>query len=157
MARPFHTVQQRIVDALARSGLVDQVTTSDPSTLPAGALIATVVPDNFEPFTGASGLDVSTYKATYLVRLYINSQADPIGGVPTRLMDAVDGLLAGLHALLGLNETGHVVDVFGMAAEPLSARFGYLPLGRSDGGEGLARVADVTVPVVLFDLYQQTI
>lgn len=108
-------------------------------------------PDALAPIR-AGGLGLTSGRVELLARIYHPARSTPAGAIDARLMAAADDLIYRLTADFTLNARARHLDVHGAYGEALRARLGWLPY---PGEGGVYRVADVTVPIILNDLYEQ--
>lgn len=108
-------------------------------------------PDALAPVR-AGGLGLTSGRVELLARIYHPARSTPAGLIDARLMAAADDLIYRLTADFTLNVRARHLDVLGAYGEALRARLGWLPYPEEGG---VYRVADVTVPIILNDLYEQ--
>lgn len=146
-----------ITDALAShalsSGWFDAVNSHEPKSAPNTAgLTAAVWVQNVGPASGASGLSVTTIRLEMLVRVYTSMTTDPPDMIDPAVVGAVDALLQAYSGDFTLGGLIRNVDLLGRHGRPLGARAGYLELDHV-----VFRVMDVTVPVIVNDVYDQAL
>jgi len=131
------------------TGLFENVLGHEPKSAPGNGLTAAVWVQNLRPAV-ASGLDSTSARLQLSVRVYMNMLADPQDEIDTRILAAVDVLMAAYSADFTLGGLVRDVDLLGADGDPLSADAGYL---EQDGR--LYRVMVVTLPLVVNDLWTQ--
>lgn len=97
----------------------------------------------------ASGLAATSVRAEFTARLYRSMLAKPYSD--TVLLGAVDAFIAGLSGDFDLGGRLRCVDLLGAYGAPLAYQTGYVDLDSK-----LYRIADVTVPLIVNDLWTQT-
>jgi hypothetical protein len=103
------------------------------------------------PIRGGSGLDITSASVTIQGRVKVNTTRDPRDLVETDLLYAVDRLISEYTANFQLGLPGvRNIDVHGAYGLALSARPGYI----SQSGD-LFRVADITIPIICNDVWEQ--
>ena len=143
-----------IVDAVAShamaSGLFDRVSGHEPKNAPGSGLTAAVWADTIGPVPAASGLASTSGRVVLKVRLYTSMTMDPADAIDPEIMDAVDVLFAAYSGDFDLGGSVRNVDLEGATGPGLSAQAGYL---NQDGK--LMRIMDITIPVIVSDLWTQ--
>lgn len=144
-----------ITDALAShalaSGHFDAVNAHEPKSAPdSSGLTAAAWVQDIAPASGASGLTVTTIRLEMLVRVYTSMTTDPPDMIDPAMVGAVDALLEAYSGDFTLGGLIRNVDLLGRHGRPLSARAGYLELDHV-----VLRVMDITVPVIVNNVYSQ--
>lgn len=102
------------------------------------------------PAPAASGLDSSGAIVVINIRLYQNMLAEPQDDIDPEMVEALDAVMRVLHADFTLGDTVRNIDVFGAHGIRLRSQAEYL---QQDGR--LYRVIDITVPLIVNDLWDQ--
>ncbi len=138
-----------VISHAKATGKAERVLTHEPKSAPGnGITIATWV-QSLRPVT--SGLAATSVRLEFSVRVYVNMLADPQDAIDTRLLDAVDALMAAYSGDFQLGGLVRNVDLLGEHGDPLSANAGYL---EQDGK--LYRVVVITLPLFISDLWGQS-
>lgn len=140
-----------IVSHAMALGVFDRVQGHEPKNPPGHGLTMAVWVDRIGPQPGGSGLSVTTGRLEFIVRLYSNALQDPADAIDPNLLAAVDVLLAAYSGDFELGGTVRNIDLLGMQGTPLSGRAGYLTISST-----MYRIFDITLPVIVNDLWSQS-
>lgn len=138
-----------VVSHAMASGHFEQVNGHEPQNAPSLGLTAAVWADSVQPVR-ASGLDSTTVRLAFNVRLYTASQSEPADAIDPALIAAVDDLCAAYIADFTLGGLVKQIDVLGAHGIPLLVRAGYI---QQSGAT--YRVMTITLPVIVNDLWEQ--
>lgn len=139
-----------IVSHALTLGVFETVNAHEVVNAPGHGLHAEIWADSIAPVPAASGLHITSGRAVWTVRIRGNADSQPRDAIDPNMMDAVDALLAAYSSDFTLGGLVRNVDLLGQAGTPLSARAGYL---RQDGV--VYRIYDITLPVVINDVWEQ--
>lgn len=146
---------QAITDALAShasaSGWFDSVNGHEPKNLPGKGLTAAVWLDRIMPTPGQSGLDSTSARVIMMVRIYTSMLSEPQDAIDPAVTRAVNSLYTAYSADFTLGDLVESVDLLGRHGVGMNGQAGYL---RQDGRE--LRIFDITVPLILNDLWSQS-
>lgn len=145
-------IHAHMVSVVQECGYFRQVNEHEPTSAPAGIdMFAACWVQIIRPVPKRSGLNRVSGLLVYRVRLYMSQfeeQRDYIDPQMIRATACLMGLYAGNFTLQG---TITAVDLLGAADDiPLSAIAGYLQLATTK-----YRVMDITVPLIIDDLFSQ--
>lgn len=140
-----------IVSHAMALGVFDRVQGHELKNPPGHGLTMAVWVDRIGPQPGGSGLSVTTGRLEFIVRLYSNALQDPADAIDPNLLAAVDVLLAAYSGDFELGGTVRNIDLLGMQGTPLSGRAGYLTISST-----MYRIFDITLPVIVNDLWSQS-
>ncbi len=132
------------------SGFFETVNTHEPKASPNAGLSAAVWIDVIRP-AQSSGLNIASGLLVFVVRIYQNFISEPQDAIDPSVVAALDGLLTAYAGDFELGGNVRCVDLLGMAGVPLSSRAGYL---NADGKN--FRIVDITLPVIVNDLWTET-
>ena len=145
----IETAVDRLVSVAKASGVfsagVDSV--EPKSAAPAGLYLATWITD-IRPIAEHSGLAVTSARVSMICRIYRNMITEPQSTIDTEIARAASYLLAELTGDFGID--GAYIDLLGAHGDPLESLFGYVELDRS-----MFRIADITVPFIASDVFDQ--
>jgi hypothetical protein len=133
----------------AETGLFEQVPQHEPKSAPGGGLTCATSVSLIEPVQ-SSGLDQTSGRVVFNVRIYSNMLAEPQDGIDPEILNAVCVLMADYSGSFTLGGTVREIDLLGEFGDSLSAKAGYL---NHDGR--LFRVMDIILPVIINDLFGQ--
>jgi hypothetical protein len=139
-----------VVSVAQASGLFDRVNAYEPKQAPGNGLTASVWVQSIAPHAQVSGLDVTSARVEFTMRLYTNMLADPEETIDPNLMNATSQMMNLFTGDFTLGNSVFAVDLLGMAGVPLTARAGYV-----DVGGKLFRIMDITVPLIVADVWTQ--
>jgi hypothetical protein len=133
----------------AASGHFERVNGHEPKDRPTSGLTAGVWVQNLRP-TRKSGLNSTSARVEFRVRIYTNMLAEPQDAIDPAVMGAVDALIAAYSADFDLGGRVRNVDLLGAEGNPLGGEAGYL----NQAGV-MMRVFDLTVPLIVNDAWPQ--
>ena len=147
-----------IVSHAQTSGLFSGgVTDHEPLNPPAAGLSCAVLLGPLVPIGRASGLNVTSGRLEFQVRIYSTRVQLPAGGIDRQMLRAVATLLAAYSDDFELLATGGIpeglvrmIDLLGAYGTPLQAQPGWLT---QDGAP--YRVTEITLPLILNDMWGQ--
>ena len=147
----FDAVQSH---ALA-TGEFDTVNTHEPKSAPGNTITAAIWLQSIGPATEGSGLASTTARIEFQVRLYTGFIAEPADMIDPNLLDASLVLMNSYSGDFALSIVTvadvRTIDLLGIYGNPLEATAGYL---NQDGS--IFRVMDITLPLIVNDLWTQT-
>jgi hypothetical protein len=148
---------RRYMDALIShamaSGHFSSVNSTDIGSVPTNEGISVVVwPRSGSPIPERSGLASTSVLIPFMVRLFRSMKSDPLGEIDPSLIDATDALLNAYSGDFTLGGIVAEVDLLGQYGDGLSWDSGYIDMG----DDGKFRVVDITVPLVINDVWTQS-
>lgn len=132
-------------------GLFERVNTHEPKNAPGKGLSAAIWIQRIRPAPTDSGLAATTARLEFRIRLYTDMIQEPQDAIDPAMLTAVDKLLNAYSGDFTLDGSIRNVDVLGQTGEPLGAEAGYI---NQDGK--MMRVMDVTLPLIVNDVWTQT-
>lgn len=139
-----------VVSVAQASGLFDRVNAYEPKQAPGNGLTAAVWVQSITPYAQVSGLQVTSARVEFTMRLFTNMLLDPQESIDPNLMNAASQMINLFTGDFTLGDSVFAVDLLGMAGVPLGARAGYENV---DGK--LFRIMDITVPLIVADVWTQ--
>lgn len=146
-------ILDRVVSHAAASGLFDQVNTHEPKAAPGNGITCAVWVQNLRPALGKSGLNATSGYLEFRVRLYANMLQQPEDAIDPNMLLAAITLMAAYSGDFQLSDSVKNIDLLGADGPGLSLVAGYISLGGQ--GRQIQRVMDITLPVVINDLWSQ--
>ena len=119
---------------------------SKPVSLPALAVWTQAI----VPLAGVSGLAATAGRLSLQARIYLNWQSKPEDDIDPELVRLTSVLLGAYSGGFTLGGEVMEIDLLGAYGQSLSANAGYI---EHDGG--VFRVMEITVPVIVDDLWSQ--
>lgn len=139
------------VEARAQGlGDFEQVIGHEPRSAPVSLPALAVWFSGLGPARGFSGLAATSPRLEFRGRIYLNGQAKDEDKNEQRLLYLSALVMGAFSGAFTLGGTAMAVDLLGGWGNPLEAQPGWLP---HDGKE--FRVAEVTIPVILDDVWVQ--
>lgn len=149
----FAGVLNAVVSHANRLGVLSKVTKHEPKNAPGPGLMGAIWLQSVGP--ADSGLASTSVKLVVMLRVYtpmIQSEPDRIDPA---VLNAVDRFMAALTGDLTLGGLVRCIDLLGLEGNrggpPLSAEAGYLNIDTT-----IYRIMDVTVPIILNDVWTQS-
>lgn len=149
MALNVGDILDHIVSHAMVTARFDSVNQHESKNAPGNGLTASVWVDELRP--KRSGLDKTSVRITFVVRIFLNMLADPQDAIDPTIMAAVDALMEAYTGDFSFDGTVFAVDVLGMEGDALGGRAGYVDLDSKK-----FRVFDITLPVLVDDVWTQT-
>ena len=132
------------------SGVFESVEGHEPKNAPQNGITAATWVQRIIPLPGGSGLAATSGLLTLFFRIYQNFLSEPADGIDPALLTATDVMMTALSGDYQLGGTVRNIDLLGQFSDGLSAQAGYL-----NQDSKLFRVMDITIPVVINDLWTQ--
>lgn len=146
---------QPMVDALlthaSRTAAFDVIMSHEPRNAPSGKWTFACWLNSMDPAARASGLPVMSIRVEFLVRLYcpyVGPSADDLNTMDADMALRVDLLWSAYAGDFEITPQDHWIDLLGAHGEPLRMRGGFSTFQNTP-----YRVADIFVPVLLWDVY----
>lgn len=133
-----------------RLGIFNQVLSHEPKSGPAQGITCCLWATSYRSLGEVSGLASTSMRLQLNGRIYINFKAQPEDEIDKRLLDATSKFIESFNGDIQLGGEAMEVDLFGSYGDPLSARWGYVEIDRIN-----YRIADLTIPFVIADIYTQ--
>ncbi len=145
---------QPILDALvshaAATGHFERVNQHEPKSAPGNGLTAALWSQTIAPAIGASGLDSTTIRIEFALRIFQNMLMQPQDAIDPRVLAATSALMTAYSGDLELGGLVRDVDLLGTHGAPLSAQAGYVPIDNK-----MFRVMTITIPLIINDVFEQ--
>ncbi|MGV9803925.1 hypothetical protein ACWDTP_38420 [Mycobacterium sp. NPDC003449] len=149
MALDILGILDAVVSHALASGYFEQVNQHEPKNAPGLGLTAAVWADRVDTVR-SSGLDSTSVRLLFNVRLYTSAEGEPADAIDPNLMTALDALMRAYVGDFTLGGLVREVDVRGIHGIGLEARAGYL-----QHDAALLRVMTIALPVVVNDLWDE--
>jgi hypothetical protein len=147
------TLFPAIVDALVSEaqtlGVFERVNGHEPKNKPGTHLTAAVWLRTLAP-ARSSGLASTSAVLVFTVRIYTPATSLPADAIDPAVYDAMARLMASYSGDFTLGGLIRNVDLLGMTGTSLSAQTGYLDIDNH-----MFRIADITVPMIVNDVFDQ--
>lgn len=140
-------------DHAAASARFERVNNHEPPSRPGHGLTAALWVDRIDPIARASGLAVTSARLILKLRIYSAVEQEPKDTIDPNVSAAAWALIRMLIADQRLGTTtGREIDVRGIHGVTLFAQGGYVDW---PDGSGTDRVMDLTIPVVIYDVWPE--
>jgi hypothetical protein len=140
-----------IVSPMLASGMFARVNRCEPKSAPGSGLTAAVWLDNVGPAVNASGLAATSARLVFKIRLYTSMISEPQDAIDPAMLAANIKLMGLFSEDFDLGMSVRNVDLLGAHGISMSSQAGYL---NQDGK--LMRITDITLPLVMNDLWEQS-
>lgn len=140
-----------VVSDAQNSGYFDKVNRSEPVHMPATGLTAAVWVQGITPIEGISGLDCTSARVLFMLRIYCSLMKDNPDAIDPQLMRAASNLIRRYHGDFDFGGIIRNVDLLGSFGVKLEAVAGYYQQG--PGVEW--RVMDLLIPCIVTDVWPQ--
>lgn len=142
------TLVDKVTSHAAATGAFRRVNSHEPKAAPGNGLTYAVWPDTIEPIGAASGLASVSGYVVLTGRIYGNMLMKPEDEIDPRILTAASTLINAYIGDFNFGDTVRNVDLFGMYGQKLRAQAGYATIAST-----VYRIMDVTIPVVINDMY----
>lgn len=143
-------IMDAVVSHAAETGWFERVQGHEPKNAPGNGLSCAVWVDRMEPLGSASGVDSTTIRVVFMVRIYSSMIQEPQDMVDPNALQAAHAFMTQLCGDLGLGALIKNIDVLGAYGEGLICRAGYIQVSQQ-----MFRVFTITVPTVINDALGQ--
>lgn len=144
---------QAVLDVIAShaaaSGYFERVNTHEPKNAPGNGLTCAIWADRLEHIL-TSGLDSSSIRATFKIRIYSNMVQEPQDTIDPNVLNATAALLAAYNGDFSLGGLARNIDLLGSDGEPVFAEAGYIEVSRV-----LYRAMDINLHIIFNDVFDQ--
>jgi hypothetical protein len=146
------TLFDAVVSVFQRTGYFDRTNKHEAKKRPNKGLHAAVWFQNMRSVGAISGLASSSALVTFIGRIYSDMLKEPQDEIDPAMMRAASNVMRSFHGNFdfGLGSFVRNVDVLGETGTQLDATAGYLAIGQT-----MFRVIDITVPVIVNDVWDQ--
>lgn len=151
MALDVSTILDKLVSHALATGYFERVNTHEPKNAPGNGITSAIWAQSISPARGSSGVAATSARVVFTQRLYSNMVQEPQDEIDPDIMKAVDSLMTKYSGDFELGGNVNSVDLLGRAGVPLQAQAGYLNVGGK-----LYRVMDITIPLIVNDVWSQT-
>lgn len=141
-----------IVSKMLSLGIFDRVNTEEPPGSVGAGLTGAVWLDYIGPVPAGSGLTATTGIVRFKIRIYMSLVQQPSDQVDPHVVDATDALLSAFSGNFSLGNLVRNVDLLGSTGQGLSGQAGYINIGGN-----LLRVMDITLPLIINDVWGQLV
>lgn len=132
-------------------GIFEQVNTHEPKSASGNGVYCSIWVQQIRPVT-SSGLASTSGAVSLRARCYSNMLQQPYDAIDPNILTAATTLIAAYSADLNLGGAAGTrnIDLLGQTGESLSGQAGYVDIDKR-----MHRCIDVTVPVIINDLWTQ--
>lgn len=139
-----------IVSAAKQLADFEVVVQHEPKAAPVSLPALAVWFAGFGPARGLSGLAATSARVEFKARAYLNAMSKPEGSTDPKLILLISQLIGAFSGGFTLGGDVMAIDLLGGWGPPLEATAGYIT---HDSKE--FRVAELTIPVVIDDIWTQ--
>lgn len=140
-----------VVSHAAASGHFERVNAHEPKNSPGNGLTCAVWAQTVVPIPAASGLNSTTGRVLFNVRIYSNMLQEPQDGIDPEVLKAVDTLFTAYSGDFTLDGLVRNVDLLGTYGVAMTAVAGYVPIGNNT----MYRIMTISLPLIVNDLWSQ--
>ncbi|MGA5435479.1 hypothetical protein ACPCIZ_12895 [Streptomyces cellulosae] len=151
MALEVSEIYAQVLSHAKRLGIFKRVLAHEPKSAPLGITCA-IWASSYKPVDEVSGLDVTSMRLELTGRIYVEFKAQPEDAIDPRILDATSKLINSLTGDIQLSGVSSVgIDLLGAHGDGLEAKWGFIEIDRK-----MYRVADLVIPLIIPDIYEQT-
>lgn len=148
-------IYQAVLTQAQACGNFNASTDHDSRNPPGQGVSASLIVQTLEPIGRASGLNATSGRIEFVLRIEMPREAEPSGATEKTLISAVVAFIAACTAGFELPDVPEgivrCIDLLGMYGDPLKATFGWF-----DHSDGRYRGAEIAVPIILNDIFVQS-
>jgi len=137
-----------VADAASECGWCKSAETFEPKSAPQSDFHFAVCMMNATPTH--SGLNSTTFRIELACRIYVSMLREPQASIDPEITAAAWDLMSMYSAGFTLGGLVRQVDLLGESGEPLDLKFGYINIDKK-----LYRIAEITLPVIVNDVFTQ--
>lgn len=145
------SIADGVVSHAQASGHFDKVNEHEPKRKPGTVMTAALWVQGIDPLPGASGLNNTSARILYTLRIYQNMLSEPQDMIDPRVMEATYTMMAAYSDDFTLDGLIRNVDLLGQFGFALAAQAGYVEI---DGT--MYRAMDISLPLIINDLWVQS-
>jgi hypothetical protein len=123
------------------------VDTHEPVSPPGNRLYCSIVLGPLRASAAASGMISTSGQVTFMIRIWSKALQRPLDKIDPELLAASAAMMGWLNSEFTLGETVRNISLFDMTAVPAWIEF--------EGGDQF-RASEITVPIVINDMWAQT-
>lgn len=150
MSFSARTILNAMVSHAESLGVFDVVNSHEPKNAPGNGTACAIWVQSLMPYAIRSGLDATTVRAVFTVRIYMNMIQEPQDEIDINILDATDKLMEAYTGDFTLGGAVRNIDLLGAGGPGLSANAGYIEIDKR-----IYRAMTITVPVVVNDVWDQ--
>lgn len=139
-----------VVSDAQASGYFNRVNKHEPKRAPGYGITAAVWVQSISPLPAASGLDATTGRVLFMLRMFTRMLQEPQDMIDPMMMRAASNLMRRYHDDFDFAGTIRNVDLLGMFGEPLGCIAGYVEQDKQ-----MYRVMDILIPCIVNDIWPQ--
>lgn len=139
-----------VISHAQASGCFERVNGHEPKNPPTNGLTAAVWVQKINAVARASGLAATSCRLLLVERIYTNMLAEPQDAIDPNVTTAAATLMVAYSGDFQLGDTAAYLDLLGAHGIALDATAGYLPQA-----DKTLRVMDITIPVIIDDVFPQ--
>ncbi len=143
------SILDKLQGILLGTAYFETVVMHEPTSAPGPGKNAAIFMDHIAP-TQASGLDKVSVLMVINVRIFANGNQEPKDDIDKDLATVIDLVMNSIAGDFTLDGEARNVDIFGVEGTKFQAQYGYL---RQDST--LYRMADITVPIIINDVWTE--
>lgn len=149
MSLDVTNILDQIVSHALTLGVFESVNTHEPKNAPGTGITSAVWLQNLQPIRG-SGLDSTSIRIEFRVRIYQNMTAEPQDATDPAMLTALAALMGAYTGAFTLGGIARAVDLIGIYGPPMGAVAGYV-----NHSGTLYRILDLTLPIITNDTFDQ--
>lgn len=150
----FDRLHNALETYLAKTGLFGKINRYEPKSAPGRGLTVGFWPQSIAPVR-TSGLQTTSVLAVYVIRIYMPLISEPYDTIDIEALRAADVLMDSMSGDFELRVADgesliRAIDLLGSHGPPLGLMAGYVEVDAK-----YYRTLDITVPMIINDVWQQ--
>jgi hypothetical protein len=143
-----------LISFTKRLGIFQAVQGHEPKAAPRNGLTAALWLQAMAPAIGQSGLDSTSLRVAWFLRIYQNFLSKPEDSIDPKVMKAMATVMETLSGNFDLDlPQVRAIDLLGITGPPMAAEAGYITMGPPDNK--IYRCMTLTIPIIVDDAFAQ--
>lgn len=140
-----------LISFTKRLGIFQAVQGHEPKNAPRNGLTAALWLQAMVPAIGQSGLESTSMRVSWYLRIYQNFLSQPADSIDPKVMKACASVMEALTANFDLDLPAvRAIDLLGMTGPPMGAEAGYIEINRE-----IFRCMTLSIPIIVDDAFLQ--
>jgi hypothetical protein len=147
----LNDILNALISFTKRLGIFQAVQGHEPKGAPRNNLTAALWLQAMAPAIGQSGLESTSLRVAWFLRIYQNFLSEPQDAIDPKVMRAMASVMEALTANFDLDiPQVRAIDLLGITGPPMAAEAGYIEINRT-----MYRCMTLTIPIIVDDAFVQ--
>lgn len=150
MSLDFLPALRKLESLASATGLFERVNRHEPKNAPGNGLSVGIWLQSINPVPSESGQNATTGRVIFTLRIFRPALMEPLDDIDPDVGHAAGRVMEQLSGDFELGANVKYVDLLGATGTALSLQMGYLTIGNTP-----YRIGDITIPLVINDIWAQ--